>query len=347
MFRGVNLTTSMATVAIDVVICTFNRAASLDDVLSALSQQRPGTGVAWSVLVVDNASTDRTAELVEAHRSRKLLPGLRRVLETEQGLTPARRRGVRETSAPWIAFVDDDNLLEPGWLDAVADAIRLHPEAGGIGGRVTLEWEEPPPDVFKHFGWCFAEQQRGEVACEIHNLVGAGMVVRRQALAESGWLDRALLADRAGKRLFSGGDVEIAQRIRSAGYPLWFIPGAGLRHRFSGGRANWRYLFRVNHGLGASGAFVGALCWPGDWASWRRTALWQSLKGLGGALARRQGVVGRLAWLCFAIGFARGTLACAAMSPTDRRALLGAAAPGKIGRSGQRGTSAPSHQRAT
>src|SRR6516164_5456771 len=249
--------TTMATaaataVAIDVVICTYNRAANLHEALSALAAQRASGDVIWSVLVVDNGSTDSTGDMVEAHRSRRLLPGLRRVVESELGLTPARRRGARETSAPWIAFVDDDNLLDSGWLDAIARAIRKNPEAGGIGGRVILDWEEPPPNFVKGFGWCFAEQELGRAACEVDGLVGAGMVVRRAALIECGWLERPLLADRAGKRLISGGDVEIVQRIRGSGYPLWFAPDAILRHRIPTDRASWHYLLRVNHGLGSS-----------------------------------------------------------------------------------------------
>jgi glucosyl-dolichyl phosphate glucuronosyltransferase len=319
-----------ATVGIDVVICTYNRAANLDAVLSALSAQRIDCGVVWSVLVVDNASTDRTVDVVEAHRSRRLLPGLRLVREDELGLTPARRRGVREASAPWIAFVDDDNLVEPGWLDAITQAARSHPQAGGIGGRVILDWEEPPPSFVKNFGFCFAEQEPGEVACEVDSLVGAGMVVRRAALAECGWLERPLLADRIGKRLVSGGDVEIAQRIRGAGYPLWFTPEAVLRHRISRSRASWRYLLRVNHGLGASEAFVSALNWRGDCLSWRRAAHSKQvhlLKGMAHAVRQRKGIVASLAWLSFAIGFAHGVRACVAMAPEDREALLGAAAP--------------------
>jgi glycosyltransferase involved in cell wall biosynthesis len=314
-------------VAIDVVICTYNRAGSLDAVLSALSQQSPAVDVAWSVLVVDNASSDSTADVVDVHRSRQLLPGLRRVREEEQGLTPARRRGVRETGAPWIAFVDDDNLLEPGWLDAIARAIRLRQHAGAIGGRVILDWERSPPAFFKRFGFCFAEQERGRAACELSSLVGAGMVVSRKALVESGWLERPLLADRVGKRLVSGGDVEIAQRIRGAGYSLWYTPEAVLRHRISRDRVSLRYLLRVNYSLGASEALVSALTWSGDWPSWRRAVSWRSVKVLGRALRRPKGAKDAVASLFFAIGFARGIYTCVTMIPEQRDALLGGAKP--------------------
>jgi GT2 family glycosyltransferase len=236
---------------------------------------------------------------------------------------------VQETSAPWIAFVDDDNILEPGWLNAIAQAIRLHPHAGAIGGRVVLDWEQPPPAFFKRFGFCFAEQEPGGAACELSSLVGAGMVVSRKALIECGWLERPLLADRVGKRLVSGGDVEIAQRIRGAGYPLWYTPEAVLRHRIPRDRVSWPYLLRVNYGLGGSEALVGVLTWPGDWPSWRRAARWRSAKAVARALRRPQGLADALAFLSFAIGFARGVNACIAMAAEDRLALLGVAAPNK------------------
>jgi glycosyltransferase involved in cell wall biosynthesis len=319
-------TATRAPVSIDVVICTYNHAASLDAVLSTLSRQSPAVDVAWSVLVIDNASTDSTADVVDSHRSRRLLPGLRRVREDEQGLTPARRRGVRETRAPWIAFVDDDNLLEPGWLDAIAQVIRLHPTAGAIGGRVVLDWERPPPAFFTRFGFCFAEQEAGEVVCEMSNLVGAGMVVNRAALIDCGWLERPLLADRVGERLVSGGDVEIAQRIRGAGYALWFTPEAVLRHRIPPSRVNLRYLLRANYGLGGSEALVSALTWPGDWPSWRRAAQWRTVKAVAGVFRKSRGLPDALASLSFAFGFARGVNACVTLAAQERKALLGAAA---------------------
>jgi glycosyltransferase involved in cell wall biosynthesis len=315
------------------VICTYNRAASLDAVLDNLAHQDSSGTVAWHTVVIDNASTDHTADVVEAHRAKGLLPGLRRVFEPTQGLTAARLRGVRETSAPWIAFVDDDNFPAPTWLGAVGRAIQAHPDAGGIGGKVVLDWEAPPPSYLKDFAFCFAAQDHGDADCLVDGLAGAGMVLRRSALAESGWLDRPLIADRVGKKLISGGDVEMAQRVRSAGYGLWFAPDAVLMHRIPARRMSRQYLFRINRELGTSSALIGLLTWSGDWDSWREMAQarrkhWNNLatEGLRYALRRRTGVTPAIAWACFAIGFARGVRRCQTFDPTRRANLLGAGA---------------------
>jgi glycosyltransferase involved in cell wall biosynthesis len=320
-------------VEIDIVICTYNRATSLDAMLTILAQQSCGDRIAWRVLVVDNASTDATADVVNAHRAKGLLPGLRRIFEPQQGLTFARVRGVRETTAPWIAFVDDDNLLAPTWLEAIGNAIRRHGDAGGVGGKVVLDWEQPSPAYLKEFGFCFAAQDHGDVDCVVESLAGAGMTLRRSALVESGWLDHPLVADRVGKKLVSGGDVEMVQRVRAAGYSLWFTPGALLRHRIPAGRMSRRYLFRINRELGASSAMIGALTWPDDWASWRLMALarrrhWYrvAFRGLRHAMRRGRNLTPAIAWASFALGFARGVRQCEALDNTRRSALLGAAA---------------------
>ncbi len=197
---------------------------------------------------------------------------LRYVFEPVPGLTAARLRGARETTAPWIAFVDDDNFLEPTWLEAVTRAIGMHGDAGGIGGKVILDWEAKPPRYLKEFAFCFAAQDHGEADCIVDSLAGAGMVISRRALQDCGWLDQPLVADRVGAKLTSGGDVEMAQRVRAAGYDLWFVPDAVLRHRIPAGRMTRRYLFRINRELGTSSAVIGLLTWPEDWQSWQRMA---------------------------------------------------------------------------
>ena len=319
-------------VSLALVVCTYNRAADLDRALDAVGRQRPAPGVAWSVLVVDNNSTDRTAETVAAHAAR--VPGLRRVVETEQGLTPARRRGLQETDAEWVAFVDDDNLLRPGWVAELAEAVRQHPEAGAVGGRVLPLWAEPPPPFLPPFGWAYAMQDHGPEPREVDGLVGAGLAVRRAALDATGWVERPLLADRVGDRLVSGGDVEIGQRLLGAGFALRYHPGCVLDHRVASERAGRPYFFRLLTGLGASHALSGALVWGGTEAGWhrhvrserRRHVRWAA-RELALALRRRpgHGVTPALAWASFARGIDRGARTLDRMSPRDRAALLGAA----------------------
>jgi len=174
-------------ISLDVVVCTYNRADDLDRTLTALARQNRSDTVEWSVLIVDNASTDHTAEVIAEWKAGGTLPNLRDVLETTQGLSPARLRGVRESTANWIAFVDDDNHLEPDWIAMLGRAIAERPEAGGFGGRVLLDFVREPPTYFRRFGWCFAEQDRGTEVHELDALVGAGMGLRRQALHDCGW----------------------------------------------------------------------------------------------------------------------------------------------------------------
>jgi glycosyltransferase involved in cell wall biosynthesis len=320
---------------ISVVVCTYNGAERLPAVLDHLAAQEPPADLAWEIVLVDNASTDGT-RAVAASVQTGALPSLRYIYEAAPGLTPARQCGVRASRGAWIAYVDDDNLLEQGWLAAIRQAIRDHPDAGGIGGEIVLDWPVPPPGYLRPFGFCFAEQTVGPCDRQCDNLAGAGMVLKREALLASGWLDQPLLGDRTGDKLVSGGDVEIAQRVRAAGYNLWLTPAARLRHRIPDHRMSRSYLFRINFELGVSSAMIGLLTWPSGWTGWRAhtrasQADWRRKvrRGLADALRRRRGLTEAIAWASFARGYNRGIDRCLELSLTERGRLLGAGDTGR------------------
>jgi glycosyltransferase involved in cell wall biosynthesis len=246
--------------SLELIICTHNNASMLEATLEAISRQELRAAERWAVLVVDNNCTDNSGFVVERYRRSGKIPGLRVITETTLGLTPARACGVQNTAAPWIAFVDDDCILEPDW---VAQAIKFasnHPGCGAFGGRVSVEWTAPPPDYVHNFKYAFAEQELGPCARRVGCLVGAGMVVNRAALAAVGWSDQPLLADRVGKKLVSGGDVEIALRIGSR-YELWYNPACRLRHLIPASRTRKRYLRQINYGLGSSKLLGDSMLW--------------------------------------------------------------------------------------
>ena len=85
-------------------------------------------------------------------------------------------------------------------------------------GKVTLDFESEPPGYVRAYGYSFAEQNHGKDRAKVPFLVGAGLVVSRSGLSACGWSEAPVLPDRVGKRLVSGGDVEIVLRIAAAGY---------------------------------------------------------------------------------------------------------------------------------
>ena len=127
--------------------------------------------------------------------------------------------------------------------------------------------------------------------------------------------------------------MEIAQRVRAAGYSLWLTPEAVLRHRIPASRMNRRYLFGINFQLGISSAVVGVLTWPGDWSSWHRMARRERLhwiriaaRGLFWSALRFRQITEAFAWTCFCIGYARGVSRCLKLPEHERKRLLGTGA---------------------
>jgi GT2 family glycosyltransferase len=260
------------TASLDVVICTYNNAATLDAALAALGRQRGVDARRWSCLVVDNNCTDHTAAVVDAHRRAGRIAQLRSVGEPVQGLTPARLCGVRNTLAPWIAFVDDDCMVDPDWIASALGFADRHPDAGAFGGRIVLDFEREPANYVRNYAYVFAEQSRGDAERRVDFLAGAGLVANRAALTMSGWTESALLPDRTRRRLVSGGDVEIVLRIAAAGFDLWYVPACRLAHRIPAWRTTVRYLTAIARGLGASQSLADALCWAGDPRTWFRAS---------------------------------------------------------------------------
>lgn len=248
---------SSAMPSLEIVICTYNNALMLDRALAAIARQRQPEGLGWSVLVVDNNCTDETSAVVRRHVRAGVIPSLRRVVEPKQGLTDARLRGVKESAADWIAFVDDDCMLAADWLEEAASFAAAHPRCGAFGGQIRLKWEAPPTPLALRYRKAYSEQDLGPSARRLPQrrpyqyLAGAGLVVRREALEASGWLREQLLLDRQGARLTAGGDAEINVRILKAGYELWYVPACVLDHHIPERRMSERYLVDLYAGIGA------------------------------------------------------------------------------------------------
>jgi|GEM_PF-188322 len=290
--------------ALSVVVCTYNNAARLAGALRHLAAQEPA-GAGSEVLVIDNNCTDETPQIVEQFQPQ--IPHLRRIVETRQGQMHARVRGVRESRAPWIAFVDDDNLLDPGWITAALRRIAASPGCGAFAGKVVIDWETPPPEVVARRDYAFASTDLGPAPVRLAGemrwrLRGAGLVCRRAALEDAGWLEWQGCIGRAGRSTMSGDDTEIVLRIARAGYELWYEPACRLLHCIASRRLNWAYLRSLHYSFALADPLLlgfrghgSRLTWAGKVASLllRRTywVIRHGIQGIVSADARANAIL--------------------------------------------------------
>jgi glycosyltransferase involved in cell wall biosynthesis len=120
-----------------VIICTRNRAHDLAGALETIGRLASPAGCAVEVIVVDNASTDHTPQVVEQARRHVPFP-LHLLREEQRGLGAARNCGLRAASGEVIAFTDDDCMVSADWLERIIAHLGGKDRADVLGGRVEL-----------------------------------------------------------------------------------------------------------------------------------------------------------------------------------------------------------------
>ncbi len=254
--------------AVSVVIPTHDGAARVPQVLESLLAE--AGGVAFEVVVVDNASIDGTGEAVEGCAGAAALRGrgvpVRVVREERAGLTHARTRGVAEARGGAVCFLDDDNLVQPGYL-ACGVAALADPTVGLLTSRVFPRYREvPSPAVERREHLLAINHRLGDevldwgAAATVAPTIGAGLWVRRAAFdaARSGAAGQ-VLSDRMPGSLASGGDVELGVAVGRAGFRRVYVPCLRLWHLIPPERLETRYFCRLIYGIVRSKLAVEAL----------------------------------------------------------------------------------------
>ena len=141
------------------------------------------------------------------------------------------------------------------------------PCAGAIGSRVLLRWECSPTEVALQFQDGYGRREFSETPFLLSDndsvsLGTSGLVVRREAVTRSGWLEKSVLTGRVGKLLSSGEDMELVFRIRRAGYEVWYDPSLVIEHVIPARRMSIDYVCRLFQGFGESHAVLWALARP-------------------------------------------------------------------------------------
>jgi len=203
---------------ISVVLCTWNRADLLGGALAALVAQDDAPS--REIVVVDNNSTDTTADVVRHYTDR--YRHVRYICEPGPGLSHARNAGVAATSGRLVAFTDDDVRVPPEWLRTIALVAARYPDAGCFGGPVLPQWMAPVPNWLTEDRWSALGVQK--YSPELFRadekrpicLIGANLVIRREVLKMVGPFDATV--QRVGNGIGSTEDHDYHRRIWAAGH---------------------------------------------------------------------------------------------------------------------------------
>jgi glycosyltransferase involved in cell wall biosynthesis len=221
--------------AMTVVVPTRGRAAYLEVTLDSLRRQR--TRTAHELLVVDDGATDATPEVAERFGARLVRHG------EQRSLNAARNSGIRAAVADLIAFVDDDVLVPPGWVDAVVEGAARHPDAEAFGGPIRARFEGRVPRGCGREDPPITTLDLGPSDVEAELVWGANFAVRRSAVERIGDFDETL--DRG-----HGDEEEWLMRLRAAGGRIVYLAEAGLDHRRSAGDSGLGSLARAAYHRG-------------------------------------------------------------------------------------------------
>jgi GT2 family glycosyltransferase len=221
--------TDDSTIALSVVVATHGRPELLERQLSALARQ--STRARWEVVVADNGGSVATRRVVEAFADRV---DLSLVDATERrGVCFARNFGVRHARGLNVAFLDDDDVVGEGWVDAMLAALRDHDV---VAARLDFERLNPP--------WIVAFRGRPQQAAlwtwyrtpELPVAFAGSLALRRTVHEKLGGFDEGLPTHE---------DADYCLRLRQSGYEIFLARDAVLhvQHRTTLGGTFRQALF--------------------------------------------------------------------------------------------------------
>lgn len=240
---------------ISVIICTYNRDKYIFNVLESLARN-DFPHDRYEIVLVDNNCTDNTSS--EVGRFRKTYPDvtLRYFVETRQGLSYARNRGIAEARGDVLVYVDDDAFVNESYLSNYSELFLRRPDADAAGGPIIPHYEfgSEPKWMTYHLrrlltGYLyFGDKERlfpGE------NYPGGGNAAYRASVFDKVGLYNVELG-RKGNNLGGGEEKDIFRKMTLAGMKFLYTPGSILYHSIPQYKVGTEYFDRVTCGIGES-----------------------------------------------------------------------------------------------
>lgn len=210
---------------VSVVILNWNGRRYLDDCLTALQSQ---TFADFEIILVDNGSTDDSVEWIEAH-----FPQVRLIRNAQNvGFAEGNNQAIRASQAEFVATLNNDTRVEPGWLAALVDAAMSDPAVGMVASKMLFAGRpaminsagialDPVGIAWDRLGGV-PDDPAAKEPVEVFGPCAGAALYRRAMLDQIGLFDADFFAYLE--------DVDLAWRARLAGWRCLYAPAARVYH---------------------------------------------------------------------------------------------------------------------
>jgi glycosyltransferase involved in cell wall biosynthesis len=239
---------------ITLIICTYNREKYIGPLLDSIAKNDYPT-TDYEIVLVDNNCTDNTRgvceQFAEAHRDITL----RYVVETEQGLSAARNKGIKEAKGDIIIYVDDDALVDADYIRIYAEHFASHPETMAAGGPIEPLYETEEPKWMSPYTKALltAWMNYGDKVREYPNgrYPGGGNAAYRKVVFDQVGMFNIELG-RKGSLLLASEEKDIFDKMHALGMQVLYLPTPVLHHIIPQAKLEEDYFNRLTLQIGRS-----------------------------------------------------------------------------------------------
>lgn len=249
---------------ISVIIPTRNRADLLAAALDSLTRQTLVTSE-FEILIVDNGSTDNTAQVICQYQDR--LSNLNSIYAEEPGLHIGRHAGMKAARGEFLVFADDDIEAFPTWLSAIKESF-ADESVAMVGGNNLPMFLEPPPAWLKSM-WQRTDRRGDHVVAALsiiefrqpvkemlpYLIWGCNFAIRKAVLLAAGGFH----PDGMPKELirFRGdGETHVSRYVIESGLKCVFNAGASVYHKVTPERMTFKYFRQRGFNQGVSDSYT-------------------------------------------------------------------------------------------
>lgn len=239
---------------LSVIFCTYNREKYIYNALKSIAEQDFPVQD-YEIVLINNNSTDKTEDICLQFRHDYPQVDFRYFIESNQGLSYARNRGVQESRGGILVFVDDDATVFEHYLSFIDLFFEAHPEASACGGPIIPVYEADKPKWLSYYteqliGGALHEGDKVKPFCKGKYPGGGNSAFRKTVFDKYGLFNVEL--GRKGTGLIGAEEKDLYERLTKGGEVFYYLPQMGIYHYIPEKKLTEEHFLALTYSIGKS-----------------------------------------------------------------------------------------------